>query len=84
MKRRDFIMLLGSTATAAMLWPPSLSAQQTAQLRRIGVLLGISPSDAEWLRRVASFTQALHLLGWIEGRNVAFEIRYADGTIRCC
>jgi putative ABC transport system substrate-binding protein len=81
MKRREFITLLGGAATASMLWPPSLSAQQTARPRRIGVLLGVSPSDAEWLRRVASFTQALHLLGWIESRNVAFEIRYAEGKL---
>jgi putative ABC transport system substrate-binding protein len=81
LKRREFITLLGGAATASMLWPPSLSAQQTARPRRIGVLLGVSPRDAEWLRRVASFTQALHQLGWIEDRNVAFEIRYAEGKL---
>jgi putative ABC transport system substrate-binding protein len=81
LRRRYFIALLGGAAIASMLWPPSLSAQQTARLRRIGVLLGVSPSDTEWLRRVASFTQALHLLGWTEGRNVAFEIRYAEGKL---
>ena len=80
-RRRDFIALLGGAAIASMLWPPSPSAQQTARLRRIGVLLGVSPSDTEWLRRVASFTQALNLLGWTEGRNVAFEIRYAEGKL---
>jgi putative tryptophan/tyrosine transport system substrate-binding protein len=79
LKRREFITLLGGVATAS--WPSSLSAQQTARLQRIGVLLGVSPRDTEWLRRVASFTQALHLLGWTEGRNVAFEIRYAEGKL---
>ena len=73
MRRREFIILLGGAATASMLWPLSLNAQQTARLQKIGVLLGVSPSDTEWLRRVASFTQALHLLGWTESRNVAFE-----------
>ena len=81
MRRREFIILLGGAATASMLWPLSLNAQQTARLQKIGVLLGVSPSDTEWLRRVASFTQALHLLGWTESRNVAFETRYAEGKL---
>jgi putative ABC transport system substrate-binding protein len=81
MKRREFITALGSAAAAPLLWPVSLSAQQTARLPRIGVLLGVSPSDSEWLRRVASFTQALHLLGWTESRNVVFETRYAEGKL---
>lgn len=81
LRRRDFIALLGGAAIASM-WPPSLSAQQTARLRRIGVLLGVSPSDTEWLRRVASFTQALHLLGWTEGRNVAFADLPVEQPIR--
>jgi ABC-type uncharacterized transport system substrate-binding protein len=80
-RRREFISLVGGATTASMLWPRSLRAQQTARLQRIGILLGVLPSDTEWLRRVASFTQALHLLGWMEGRNVAFETRYAEGKL---
>jgi len=68
-RRREFITALGSAAAAPLLWPVSLSAQQTARLPRIGVLLGVSPSDTEWLRRVTSFTQALQLLGWTESRK---------------
>ena len=80
-RRREFVTLLSGAATASMLWPPSLTAQQIARLQRIGILLGVSPSDTEWLRRVASFTQALHLLGWSESRNVVFETRYAEGKL---
>jgi ABC-type uncharacterized transport system substrate-binding protein len=80
MRRREFITLVGGAGCVSMLCPPLLSAQ-TAQVRRIGVLLGVSPNDAEWLRRVASFTQALQLLGWIESRNVTFEVRYAEGKL---
>jgi putative ABC transport system substrate-binding protein len=81
MNRRAFITLLSGAATASMLWPSSVRSQQTARLQRIGVLLGVSPSDTEWLRRVTAFRQALHLLGWTEGRNVAFEFRYAEGRL---
>jgi putative ABC transport system substrate-binding protein len=78
MKRREFIKLLGG-ATAA--WPLGARAQQAPRPRKIGVLLGVSRSDTEWLRRVAAFTQGLQQLGWTEGRNVAFETRYAEGKL---
>src|SRR5262245_36091624 len=76
MRRRAFLALLGGAGA----WPLAAQAQ-TTRLRRIGILLGVSPSDTEWLRRVAAFTEGLHLLGWTEGRNVAFETRYADGKL---
>src|SRR5438128_5774091 len=73
MRRREFITLLGSTALA---WPLAARAQQSA-MPVIGVLWpGTSPPG---YARMESFTQALRQLGFIEGQNVAIELRYARG-----
>jgi putative ABC transport system substrate-binding protein len=78
MRRRDFITLLGGTVLA---WPVTARAQQGDRRRRIGVLLGLSGGDPEWQRRIVAFTQSLRELGWTEERNVAFEMRYAEGRL---
>jgi putative tryptophan/tyrosine transport system substrate-binding protein len=44
------------------------------------VLQGLSESDPEWTRRFGAFKQKLQELGWTEGRNVAFEFRFAGGN----
>jgi len=74
MKRREFITLLGSVAVA---WPLAARAQQAAKLPTIGFLGGTSPSVVS--QSVAAFVQRLHELGWVEGRNVAIEYRWAEG-----
>ena len=72
-KRREFIMLLGSAAA----WPRAARAQRAVRLPTIG-LLGASTPVIE-SQRLAGFLQRLHELGWIEGRTVAIEYRWADG-----
>ena len=72
MKRREFITLLGGTTT----W--SLAARaQPAKRQTIGFLGTASPST--WGPWTAVFIQRLRELGWIEGRNVTIEVRWAEG-----
>ena len=73
MRRRDFITLFG-VATA---WPLAARAQQAGKMPTIG-LLGATTLLVE-SQRVAAFVQRLRELGWIEGRTVAIEVRWADG-----
>src|SRR5215468_8060518 len=77
MKRREFISLLGG-ATA---WPLAVHAQ-TKQMRRIGVLMGLVASDPEAQSRVVAFEDGLQELGWVKGRNLSIEYRWAgDGSV---
>ena len=72
MKRREFITLIGGAAAA---WPLEARGQQSARVPTIGVL-GSGSTQGQW---VASFVQRLRELGWIEGRTVAVEVRWAEG-----
>jgi len=77
MKRREFISLLGG-ATA---WPLAVHAR-TKQMRRIGVLMGLVASDPEAQSRVVAFENGLRELGWVKGRNLSIEYRWAgDGNV---
>jgi len=73
MKRREFITLLGGAAA----WPLPARAQQPVRVPTIG-FLGQSTRSAtsEW---TAAFVQRLRELGWIVGRTVAIEYRWAEG-----
>ena len=73
MTRRAFITLLGGTAA----WPLAARAQQPSKLPTIG-LLGAGTRSG-WTDWVAAFVQRLQELGWIEGRTVAMEVRWAEG-----
>jgi putative ABC transport system substrate-binding protein len=73
MRRRDFIAFLGGVAA----WPLPARAQQPAKLPTIGFLGAATPSAfSQWL---AAFVQRLRELGWMEGRTVAIEYRWAEG-----
>src|SRR5262245_18717136 len=72
--RRKVITLLGGAAAA---WPLAARAQQAGKLPTIG-FLGVSTAAAtsRWL---PAFVQRLRELGWIEGRTVAIDYRWAEG-----
>jgi putative tryptophan/tyrosine transport system substrate-binding protein len=72
MQRREFITLLGGAAVA---WPLGARAQQAVKLHRIGIL---SP-DIPPPNFLDAFRQGLHELGYVEGRNIAFEVVSAEG-----
>src|SRR6516165_9779269 len=73
MRRREFIKLLGGTATV---WPLAARAQQPAKIARIG-FLGLGPAAAQ-SNRVKALRAGLRDLGYVEGKNVVIEFRWAD------
>jgi putative ABC transport system substrate-binding protein len=78
MRRREFITLVGG---AAGTWPLVARAQQADRMRRVSMLLGLTEKDPEAINRVKAFRLGMRDLGWVEGRNVQIEYRFA-GTNR--
>ena len=76
MRRRDFLGVLGGTA---VVWPLCARAQQAEVVRRIGVLMNLAESDPEGQARLSALRDGLAKLGWIGGRNIQMEIRWAAG-----
>jgi ABC-type uncharacterized transport system substrate-binding protein len=72
--RRDFIRMLGGAGIA---WPFATRAEGPAKLPTIGFLGTSTPTG--WAQWSGAFIQRLHELGWIEGRTVAIEYRWAEG-----
>src|SRR5262245_38226905 len=77
MRRREVIRLLGGVAA----WPLAASAQQTERMRRIGVLMSTPADDKEGQARINVFVQRLRELGWIDGRNMRMDTRWAAGNV---
>src|SRR6516164_11197374 len=73
--RRELLAALGCSAAA---WPLAARAQQTARMRRIGVLMNIVSDDAEGQARLAAFHQGLQQLGWTVGHNVRIDYRWGS------
>jgi putative ABC transport system substrate-binding protein len=74
MKRREFITLPGGAAAA---WPLAAHAQQAGKLPTVGFLGQSTPLGES--ERAAAFAQRLRELGWVEGRTITIEYRWAEG-----
>jgi putative ABC transport system substrate-binding protein len=72
-KRREFFTLLGGAAAA---WPLAARAQQLGKVYRVAFFTAGALAVP-----LSVFVQALQQLGWIEGKNIVLEIRYADNRL---
>ena len=73
MRRREFIAGLGGAAA----WPLVAQAQQPERIRRIGVLMPSSEKDTEGTKRLVALRESLQKLGWVEGRSIQIDYRWA-------
>jgi putative ABC transport system substrate-binding protein len=73
-RRRELLLALGGAAAALLLWPLAARAQQGERMRRVAMLF--PASDTPGLRELV---QALAKLGYAEGRNIAYDVRAAEG-----
>jgi putative tryptophan/tyrosine transport system substrate-binding protein len=77
MKRREFIALVGG---AASVWPLAARAQQANRTRRVGVLMAFPEGDIEGNARLGAFRLGLKANGWIEGQNLALDVRWTGAA----
>ena len=76
MRRRPLLAMAALTA-----WPGVLSAQPPAQrARHIGVLMDLASTDQEGQSRLDALKAELLRLGWVDGGNARFEVRWAAGN----
>jgi putative ABC transport system substrate-binding protein len=71
-RRRDLLAF----AAGAAIWPAAARGQGAERMRRVGLMSNVLPGD-RW-QRLPAYKKALADLGWIEGRNIAFEFRTID------
>ncbi len=76
MKRREFITLLGGAVAA---WPLAARAQQSTGQPLVGLLSPLSA--AAWVHILGAFRRGMRDLGYVEGANVVFTFRFADGQV---
>ena len=73
MRRREFF----SFVCGAVTWPLAAQAQQGERMRYVGILLPATADDLDYQAFVAAFLQGLRQLGWIVGRNMRIDTRWA-------
>jgi putative ABC transport system substrate-binding protein len=74
MKRRELITLLGG---AAAMWPLGSRAQQSGGIKRIGILMAYAETDSQAQGYFNAFRDEFQRLGWVEGRNIRIDTRWA-------
>jgi putative ABC transport system substrate-binding protein len=78
MRRRQFIAgVVGAVAIS----PWMVRAQQGDRVRRIGVLMSVTPDDPSGDGEIAAFRQGLEELGWIDGRNINIQLRWTGADL---
>src|SRR3954465_1735762 len=75
MRRREVVALVAAVAV----WPLAARAQQGERVRRVGLLVSAPADDPEYVVLLDAFRQRFEELGWIEGRNVRFDLRWGGG-----
>jgi putative tryptophan/tyrosine transport system substrate-binding protein len=73
--RREFITVLGGAAA----WPLAGHAEQRERIPRVGVLLAFPEKDSYTQAILRAFTQALERFGWLQGKNIRIDYRFAAG-----
>jgi putative ABC transport system substrate-binding protein len=76
-KRRELLGLLGSAAT----WPLAARAQITTTVRRVGILDANRAGGYTDQHYWSAFREQMSALGYVDGKNIVFDIRWADGDI---
>jgi putative tryptophan/tyrosine transport system substrate-binding protein len=76
MRRRRFFAARGGAAV----WPVGAHAREAERVPRVGVLIGFPENDPLTQAMVTAFTRALGGLGWIEGKNIRIDRRFAAGN----
>ena len=77
MNRRDTFFALLALGAA----PLAAQAQQAGKMRRIGVLLGYVETNLRVQSGLAAFKESLATLGWVEGRELAIDVRWTSGSV---
>jgi putative ABC transport system substrate-binding protein len=75
MRRREFIAFVGGAAA----WPGAALAQAPQGLRRVGILMSSTENDKDAGGWLASFRSTRLALGWTDGTNIKFDIRWTAG-----
>jgi ABC-type uncharacterized transport system substrate-binding protein len=75
MRRREFVILAGVAAG----WPCVVLGQQAERIRRVGVLMNLAQDDPEAEPRISAIEKPLSELGWINGKNLRIDYRWAAG-----
>jgi len=76
-RRREFVGGLGGVAFGL---PLAANAQQPKRARKVGILMPLAETDPESQRRIAALLQMLRQFGWVDGKTIVIETRFAGGN----